>query len=381
MKLSNRIKTLLILGCLTTALTACSLDEIEDFNNSYETPGVTATVNQKDSDNKSDSAASDKNSDAKSENSASPVTDDSAPVKDESTVSTGDTTKPADNTDSSDNKTAAPDTASTGTAASEAETGAGTSENTPGTETSGGNTSADDTVTAAPTPVTASANPTEAPAPTSAGSSASSDNRADYWDDSFLVWVPAFSDGTFSGQDAKGTYDFAIFSNVTASQAEGYVNKCKSAGFNNVLSSTNGDGSLFFKAKNSSDWCVSIEFKNGSLTIGSGFDDSVTDTNEVVRSLYNETMLQYIPAFSAGNYESNEKTDDESEFSYIYFSGVKENDVRNYINELKNAGYIYSPDEGDSDGIIWYMALNEEVFSCYVAYDNGIIKIGCGYGE
>ena len=57
------------------------------------------------------------------------------------------------------------------------------------------------------------------------------------------------------------------------------------------------------------------------------------------------------------------------------------NDIIKDDMKVDPARYIYGIDEGDTDGIIWFMALNEDNLSCYVAYDNNIVKIGCGYEE
>lgn len=379
MKLSKTIYTLLVIGCMTAAVTACSLDEIEDLNNSYENPGISATVNTKDENSKAAEAPADRDRTDEADNTDSSAAEDKASeAASEVTPTPAPTAKAQEeaipSTDEAEKSSEAEQATPVPTAAQQPDSG-NSPENPQPTATP------EPTQAPTPTPAEASGSSEPAATVTPTPTPAKADNREEYWDSTFLIWVPVFKDGSLTGQDAKGTFDYAVFSDVTLSQAEDYVKKCKDSGFTDIKTDSSSDGRLSFKAANSSDWCVSVEYNGKSLTIGSGFEDSSTDTEDIVSSLYSDTMLQYIPVFTAGTYESTESSNDDDQFTYIYYSNAGEEDVRKYIKELKNAGYIYAPDEGDSDGIIWYIALNEDVFSCYVAYDNGVIKIGCGYGE
>ncbi|MCQ2495894.1 MAG: MSCRAMM family adhesin SdrC [Lachnospiraceae bacterium] len=201
-------------------------------------------------------------------------------------------------------------------------------------------------------------------------------DRDSYRNMTFLVWAPAFEYGIFSGKDSGSTYDYASFTDVSENEFSLYKTKLLNAGYTDILK----DSGSSFKAKGSDKWCVTLEYSNGTLLLGAGFDEE-SSKNDKSDALYATTMLQYIPKFTAGSYTASESEDDESAFTYIYYSNVSESDVRSYIDSLKKAGYIYACDEGDSDGIIWYIALNEDVFSCYLAYDSGILKLGCGYGD
>lgn len=335
-----RIITLLLL--LSLSLSACSLDELDEFNKSYENPtpsvseGTEKITEKPDAETVApDASAENKITDA--------VQATKAPLPDSpDTVPTA-----------SPEITATP-VIPTPTAALQPENTDSVATPTPAS-----------TATATPVPPTPTATPRDVA------------DREEYRAMTFLIWAPLFEYGVFSGQDAGNTYDYAIFTEVSDKDVADYKAKLKKAGFTTVIS----DSDKLYKVMNDDSWCVTIEYSKNRLVLGSGFDESAQSEDDTLRSLYSDTMLQYIPRFNAGKYESSETEADESNFTYIYYSNVTENDVRDYIDSLEEAGYEYGTDEGDMDGIIWYMAMNEEVMSCYVAYDNGIVKIGCGYGE
>ena len=319
----------------TLILTACSLNEIEDYNNKFETPAQTAApspVSDNDNSHKNDitSVVTDKPDD---------VTLTATPLPTPSPAAEAD--RPAQG-QPAENTTPAP---------------------------------TEDAVSPVPTEVPATPTPTEVPAtPTPKPRDVA--DRDEYRSMTFLIWAPAFEYGVFSDQDSGSTYDYAVFTEVSAADIASYKDALKKAGFTDCIT----DSPSLYKAANSDGWCVTLEYSDNTLKLGSGFDDSEFG-DDGLHVLYSDTMLQYIPEFEYGNFESSETTNDESEYTYAFFSGVTEDEVRSYINELKDAGYVYSEDSGDLDGIIWYMALNEDVFECYVAYDNGIVKIGCGDGD
>lgn len=330
---------------LAFLLSACSLDELDEMNKKYENPTASVPDSSDGSTGKTTSAPT-------PEVTAAPDSDSKTPeVTGALNPDPASTDKPV---------TEPPQVSSTPVPSTE-----------PAPTGQAGDTVAEPTPvpTEVPAPVTNSPTPTATPRDVA--------DREEYRAMTFLVWVPLFEYGVFSDKDASTTYDYAIFTEVSEADVAAYKAKLTKAGFTRIIT----DSEKSYKAMNQDDWCVTLEYRKNTLTLGSGFDDKVQNEDDTLRKLYGNTMLQYVPEFKGGSYESSETVDDESNYTYIYYSSVTEDSVREYIKALKNAGYVYGDDEGDMDGIIWYMAMNEEVMSCYVAYDNGIVKIGCGYGE
>lgn len=234
-----------------------------------------------------------------------------------------------------------------------------------------------------PTPTPKVAEPTDVPPTPTPTLRDSTAERDEYWSLTYLVWLPEFTSGSFDSKSSDDTYDYAVFTDVTESDVSDYIDLLTEKGFTNVYRSETVDGVTEYIAGNADDWRVALSFKNGSLTIGSGFEDGEEpDSDEEARMLaWSSTVLEYLPIFEGGQYAGFETEEDDVIFCYAYFNNVTENDVRKYVVSLQEAGYIYGIDEGDTDGIIWFMALNEDNLSCYVAYDNNIVKIGCGYEE
>ena len=202
-------------------------------------------------------------------------------------------------------------------------------------------------------------------------------DRSEYWEKSYLIWLPSFSSGVFSGQDSKGTFDYATFSEVTEEEAKNYIEALKAAGFTDVLSEDHTD-SLIFEAVNSKSWQVKLKYTDNTLILGSGFEDREVKEDKA-ESMYSTTMLQYLPKFTKGTYLSSDTQNDSSMYSRIIYTGVTKEDALEYINEVKAKGYIYGVDEGDLSDSIWYIALNEESFECRVEFSGNEILIGCGY--
>lgn len=235
-----------------------------------------------------------------------------------------------------------------------------------------------------PTPTPAEdASPTEippTPTPTLRDTTA---ERDEYWELTYLIWIPKFTDGSFSGKDSDDTFDYAEFEDVNPKNVAAYIETLKSAGFTNIKTGNISGDTAEFAATNDDDWSVRLFFKDGKLVIGSGFVDpeAPSSEEEARANAWASTDLQYLPEFKGGSFVSTSQEIDDMVFTYAFFDEVTEDDVRKYVQSLKDAGYIYGPDEGDMDGIIWYMAINEDRLNCYVAYDNNLVKIGCGYEE
>ncbi|MBR4341858.1 MAG: hypothetical protein IKP88_03950 [Lachnospiraceae bacterium] len=232
-----------------------------------------------------------------------------------------------------------------------------------------------------PEPTSEEVSPTDSPSPTSDQSLRDSFNRKEYWQMSFLVWVPYFEQGVFSGQKSEGTYDFALFSEVSESDVAFYIESLKKSGYTTDISDKRSGGSIYFSAYNSNSWNVTIVFTDSSLEIGSGFSDKDSDGDETLNKLYSTTMLQYIPKFENGTFIGSETKNDSSMYTYALYSNVSSDTVSSYIGKLKDAGYIYAIDESYETGSTWFIALNEERFECHLEYDGSTLKIGCGISE
>lgn len=237
--------------------------------------------------------------------------------------------------------------------------------------------------TDAPTPTPIAANPTDIPPTPTPSVRDTTAERDEYWNLTYLIWLPEFTAGSFDSKSSDDTFDYATFSDVSSSDVDNYKEHLKENGFTNILRDESLDDTYLYMAGNADDWLVRLTYTDGQLTIGSGFEDSEEpDSDEAARNLiWSSTILEYVPLFESGIYTGFETEEDDTIFCYAFFNNVTENEVRNYIAGLKEAGYIYGIDEGDSDGIIWFMAINEDRLNCYVAYDNSIVKIGCGYEE
>ena len=235
-----------------------------------------------------------------------------------------------------------------------------------------------------PTPDSTAETPSDTPAitsldptPTSVPVSRDRFDRTEYRNLTFLIWLPAFEYGAFIGQESKGTFDYAIFSDVTKDEVMSYISELKNAGYTISPEESFSSDSGSYSAYNDKDWKAVLNYKDNTLTLGSGFDESrEDDQNDDIRMLYTTTMLQYVPEFKGGSYLGSSGTSS-TESSYIMYNDITREDVLSYIEKVKTAGYIYAPEEDYSDTSIWYIALNEESFECRVQYDGSIIKIEC----
>ena len=240
-------------------------------------------------------------------------------------------------------------------------------------------------------PVKEGSDPTDAPTPT-VGSDPIKDpvkdpvefeglDRKEHWEKTFLVWLPEFPSGKLAGINYAGTYDYATFIEVLPDDVKSYINTLKSAGYNNVSVEKISDSSISYTATNEKSWEVKLDYSDGILTLGSGFNDPDTGEDNKTDTLFSTTMLQYMPKFSKGTYVSSETASDATMYTSIVLTGVTESDALSYIEDVKKKGYIYVEDEGNSDGTVWYMALNDDRFECHIEFSGSEIKIGCGYLE
>jgi len=232
------------------------------------------------------------------------------------------------------------------------------------------------------TPDAASPSPSAAATPSPVVTTAQRDSfdRAEYWNMTFLIWLPFFEGGSFTGQRSEGTYDYAVFSDVTESEVNSYLLSLKKSGFTIDAEEKNSDGNISYSALNGNSWNVLLSYKDSALTIGSGFSDR-DNNDEKEDALYTTTMLRYIPRFEAGTFTSSETRNDDTMYTFATYSSVTVDQVSDYIDKLKKAGYVYAVDENPEGDSIWYIAMNDDRFECQVQYESGTVKIGCGQPE
>lgn len=208
--------------------------------------------------------------------------------------------------------------------------------------------------------------------------------RSELWMNSFLVWIPELKDGNFVGNSAADTFDYAYFTDIDRNDVLKYIETLSAAGFSHNVETVDRNGKIEYSAQNDNLWCVQVkysdkdDFFNGlaSLEVSSGFWEDGEDAGDKLTELYSTTMLRYLPMFTSGYLDSHYPEDDGSAY-YAVLAGVNDAEVREYIYGLMDAGYIYEVEEGDSDGIIWYSAMNEDELICDLVYSDGIVRIGC----
>ena len=227
-------------------------------------------------------------------------------------------------------------------------------------------TSGPDDQPAAPTP-------TKAPA----GDAESDAQRSDDWQDTFLVWIPEFTGGIYHGYEAEETFDRASFAGVDTGEVLEYIAELEAAGFTVAAKSDSHASRIAYSAMNADNWAVEVEYGEGFLKIGSGYYPDDAGTAERLEHIWTVTALSELPRFEAGNFASDAESSDGSAHHAI-FEDVTEDDVRAYTLLLAQAGYTVDPDEGDSDGFIWYSAENADGGFCDLTYYDGILKIEGG---
>ncbi|MCR5332216.1 MAG: hypothetical protein K6E62_13690 [Lachnospiraceae bacterium] len=207
----------------------------------------------------------------------------------------------------------------------------------------------------------------------------------EYWTGSFLIWLPQIGKGSFKDFGSDETHDFIILENITEKNVKSYIKKLTKNGFttDRVYLSENGEvlpdkdditGGFGYRASNDDGWSAQLAYdpESGTLTVTSGYDiEEEADAYDLLRA---ETPLGLLPGFTFGTFDSSKQ---DGEMYYAIFSNV-EGDYAGYTELLKEAGFTLEADEGDSDGIIWYYAYNEDGYFCEFNYTDGMARIGCG---
>ena len=201
--------------------------------------------------------------------------------------------------------------------------------------------------------------------------------RENDWQETFLVWLPMFTGGSYHGYSAEETFDRASFAGVTADEVNGYIAELEAAGFVRNASTDTHASHIAYSASNEDNWFAEVEYGEGFLRIGSGYYPDDSGSEERLENIWTVTALAELPRFEAGKFASDGESSDGSSYHAV-FEEVTEEDVRAYAALLAEAGYTVDADEGDADGFIWYSAENEEGGFCDLTYYDGILKIEGG---
>lgn len=215
------------------------------------------------------------------------------------------------------------------------------------------------------------------------------EETAEYWEGSFLVWLPRFKKGSFAGFDSDETHDYITLENVSGKSVRKYIKTLTQQGFSLNTGYSDAEGNplpdaadaentrFLYHALNEDDWCARLDYDpdTGILIIGSGYEQN--ETTDVYGRLREETALGLIPEFTYGEFDSSKQ---EGGMYYVVFSNVS-GKYGKYVDQLKKAGFTEEADEGDVDGIIWYNAVNADGYACEFIYSDGVARIGCGEPE
>lgn len=191
----------------------------------------------------------------------------------------------------------------------------------------------------------------------------------------FLKWIPSFEGGRYIGHDAADTFDYAHFDGTTKDEVLRYIEELQENGFTYEVDTRESGDSIEYVASNYDSWSTYVSYADGTVTIGSGFFEK--EISEEV-SVFDSTMLAYLPVFEEGIIESCGQ--DTNEADYVVFTDVEAGSVRKYLDEVKLLGFTVDVDEGDSDGIIWFYGMNSEYTFCDITYYDRVMKISCGKG-
>lgn len=205
--------------------------------------------------------------------------------------------------------------------------------------------------------------------------------RQKAWNTTLLVWIPEFTEGTFVGISAAETYDYAVFEEVTDKKSvDKYVQGLITAGFDDDPETGSTSQSTWFMAGNAQGWQVSVEYNKhtGILKIGSGYNDGYgTDNDDQLNKIWSTTSLSILPISEEGILESYLGGQD----SYAVLSSFSKQYAAEYVEAVKLSGFIFDVDEGESDGVMWYIAEDTDGNCAAFVYSEGVAKIMCSKAE
>ena len=203
------------------------------------------------------------------------------------------------------------------------------------------------------------------------------ERRASDWEETFLFRIPEFTEGIYSGYKVEETFDRASFTGVSIADVKEYITILSEAGFIHGVETHEREREIIYIAANEDNWIVELSFADGMLSLGSGYREVDKTSPEYLEKIWTSTALIYIPVFEAGRLGSDTEGSDGSHTAV--FEDVTDEDVRSYVSLVKEAGFTVDPDEGDSDGFIWYSAEDDNETFCSITYYDGVVRINCGH--
>ena len=203
----------------------------------------------------------------------------------------------------------------------------------------------------------------------------------EYWNNSFLVWLPLFDHGSFNSFYSDETHDYLVFEGINIDMAVDYIRTLNESGFTEDVTCTDGDGepveglpgrSFTYSACNGDGWRVRLiyDYNRDYYTICSGYDPE-SDTDKYA-DLMENTPIGLLPEFRYGVLDSSGI---DKNMYYAVFSDT-EIECSAYTEQLKEAGFVFETDEGDSDGIIWFNGYDEAGNYCDFVYTDGFVRLG-----
>ncbi len=194
------------------------------------------------------------------------------------------------------------------------------------------------------------------------------------WDETFLFRVPEFQKGRYTGYTPEDTFDIAHFSGVSSTDVLQYIKEAQNAGFINDVQIQERESRIDYRAADEDRWIIDLKYSDGELSIASGYVEEKVENENKAADIWAKTLLAKLPMFTAGDFTEGRKDGEGASYCAIFDNAPAET-VRAYISEVRSAGFDIDPDEGDSDGIIWYSAQNADGITCSIIYHDGAVKV------
>ncbi len=210
----------------------------------------------------------------------------------------------------------------------------------------------------------------------------SSDAIIQNWNNTFLVSLPVFTQGTLVGTEAQDTFDYITIGDITdASIVEKYVAQLKASGFDIAVDYSDRNLEINFTASNADAWTATVSYSRatGQVRIGCGFFDE--ESGSEGGYVWKDTLLSYLPEPEAGVITTSFSENEEGQFDYVVIEDITIDDIKLYVQKLEKAGYIYDVDTGEDTDLLWYIAYNEDSMICELEYALGVCTLGSGYTE
>lgn len=197
--------------------------------------------------------------------------------------------------------------------------------------------------------------------------------RSEAWNDTFLIWIPEFTEGFFVNTVAEDTEDKAVFTEVDEAHVHKYIEELKLKGFVHEVETQDGANGILYSACNTDKWWAKVKYSNGGLEISSGYHAEQVSAEDKLVNLWTTSLLGLLPMFENGTMTGSGSESNGN--AYCVFEEVSEDYVRTYIEGMAGTGFTGESDSGDSDGFIWYSAVNSEEILCDLTFYDGSLKL------